>query len=129
MGGDSSKKASIFAVFVLLFLTSCTYREITFTGENNHWYVDYYVQVLDTDSEASHVIIKYIGPKPIPKKVEFKINGPTGSLGGNMPLTKGGVLQSSETRCDGCATTSEDAKFKATITWDGKSETFILVQQ
>jgi Uri superfamily endonuclease len=99
---------------------------MTFSGKSKHWHADYYVQVTSKDSEASHIIIKYTGDKPMPKEIEYHVKAVSHGLGGTDYLTDGGILQSGESRCHGCATTSEDEKIKITIKWQGKTESFIL---
>jgi len=84
------------------------------------------VEALDEDSESTHYTIRYIGKAPIPKRIKYNIEFPSGGSGGTSDLTKGGVLDSGGGVCRGCSVVRDDGEGKVTIKWNGNSETFTL---
>lgn len=119
-------------LLVILFLSSFVLvacgipKTIHFVGESKNWHVDYVVDVLDEESESTHFTIRYIGEAPIPKRIKYKIEFPSGSSDGTSDLSKGGVQDFGGHSCSGCSIIREDDDAEATINWNGKSETFKL---
>ncbi|ULT59484.1 hypothetical protein L1999_13575 [Neobacillus drentensis] len=120
------KKALMLFLFFTFLLTACSDSKLmNFVGESKNWQVKYTVNVFAEKSESSKVTIRYIGEKPVPKKIKYTVETATGNTGGETPL-KNGVLVTGEDSCSGCSVTQKNEKITATITWNDESETIIL---
>ncbi|CRK84632.1 hypothetical protein [Neobacillus massiliamazoniensis] len=120
------KRALMLLLISSILLTACSdSKVINFEGKSDNWQVIYSVNLLDKNSESSKVTIKYIGVKPIPKKIKYSVETATGNTSGETHL-KNGVLVTGESSCSGCSVTQENEKITATITWKDESETIIL---
>lgn len=120
------KKALILFLISFVLLTACSKSKlINFVGESDNWHVNYEVNLLDVDRESTNVTIKYIGENPAPKEIKYVIEDVSGEMRGEDSLDNG-VLKAAGHSCSGCEVTQENEKINATITWNGKSETFIL---
>src|SRR3954470_2138822 len=120
------KRTLMFFLVSVVLLTACSESKlINFVGKSENWQVKYSVTVFDEKSESSKVTIRYIGEKPVPKKIKYNVETATGKTGGETPI-ENGVLATGEDSCSGCSVTQQNEKITATITWNHKSETFIL---
>ncbi|WP_430787456.1 hypothetical protein VBD025_16505 [Virgibacillus flavescens] len=102
--------------------------QLTFTGKSKHWSVTYNSYLYSKTSELSEYTIQYIGDAPTPKYVDYQIgstsvNNRTNTSVDKFPMTRPGG------GCSECAVTSKDDQIKATIEWDGKSESFTLTSK
>lgn len=122
------KKIIILALLSFGFLAACSSKYMDFIGENNNWKVNYQVSAIDGDSESTTLTIQYIGKEPIPKEIKYTIESLTGKLEGEDSLNKG-VLKTNGHFCKGCSVTQENEKIKATIMWNGKTESINLKNQ
>ncbi|MBT2697168.1 hypothetical protein J7E79_07050 [Bacillus sp. ISL-40] len=120
------KKALMLFLFSSVLLTACSESKLmNFIGESENWQVNYEVNLLDKDSESTNLTIKYIGGKPIPKRIKYVVESVSGKSEGEDSLNNG-VLKIGGHSCSGCAVTQENEEMKATITWNDKSDTLIL---
>ena len=119
----------MFFLVSAVLLTACSESKlINFVGKSENWQVKYSVTVFDEKSESSKVTIRYIGEKPVPKKIKYTVETATGKTEGETPI-EDGVLVTGEDSCRGCSVTQPNEKITATITWNHKSESFILENQ
>ncbi|MBT2738596.1 hypothetical protein [Bacillus sp. ISL-7] len=119
------KKLLMFSLISVL-LTACSEDKLmNFVGVSKNWQVKYSVNVFDEKSESSKVTIRYIGEKPVPKKIKYTVETATGKTGGETTI-ENGVLVTGEDSCSGCSITQENEKISATITWNDKTETVNL---
>jgi hypothetical protein len=124
------KKILILMLFTTSILASCGEpKDLHFSGKSDHWSVQYEANVYEKDSESTKYTIRYIGDKPVPKEINYKIDRTLGSKSGNEPLDQNGVIEHSGDLCSGCAVTQENEEMQATIKWDGKSESISLKKE
>jgi hypothetical protein len=125
LGGESLKKRLLLILFVSFILVACSEEKtLEFTGEGENWSVTYIAHIHDSDSESIDYTIRYVGDEPGTKTINFNLGN--SSETGRTLDTETSSLTGNGNRCSGCSVTQENDEIKATITWNGKSETFTL---
>ncbi|HZH62049.1 MAG TPA: hypothetical protein VEY70_21285 [Metabacillus sp.] len=120
------KKVLMLLLFSSALLTACSESElINFVGESENWQVNYEVNVQGEDSESTNLTIKYKGKNPVPEEINYVVEGVSGGSEGEAALNNR-VLEIGGHSCSGCAVTTENENFNATIMWNDTSETIIL---
>lgn len=111
----------------LLFLASCqsSDEKLTFSGGTENWQVVYEV-AKEKPETTSKVKIKYIGDKPIPKQIAYRIDAPSGSAVDIGSLNKEGELTIQEDDCLGCQEMNEGTEINVAIEWGRQIEMFTL---
>lgn len=118
-------KRAIFVFIVLIVLTACqNTKEWTFVGETKNWRVVYEV-VMEKKQESSILQIEYIGKKPIPKQIGYRIETPSGSSTEIGLLNDQGILMITDV-CGECTNVNEETGINMAVEWGRQIELFTL---
>ncbi|MBO8157733.1 MAG: hypothetical protein H0Z32_15000 [Bacillaceae bacterium] len=113
---------------LILLLTACQAKEMTFTAENENWYAEYKVNQTEDTQETSFVI-SYAGEdteKVSKADIEYHFIYPSGETAGTDRLTEDGMLKGTGGGCSGCAFIEKDDQIQLTFTVNGETEKMIL---
>lgn len=116
-----SKAGILIFLLGMSLLSACGEIPITFSGESDNWSVHYEVSETNEKGKCARGDdrhIRYIGNKPIPKRLEYSIS----TESGDAPLFEQGI----HTLGNGCLHADTGMEIEAIIKWNGKSETIPL---
>ncbi|PPA70912.1 hypothetical protein [Jeotgalibacillus proteolyticus] len=109
--------------FVLV--TGCTSEErLIFSGEGDHWKAQYIADRSENDQAASGSV-SYIGEEAVPDRIEYRLEYGSAGSNGDVPL-KDGAANLNRSSCGNCSVLQKDSEILVTITWEGKTEEFLL---
>lgn len=115
------QQKTLFFILALIFLTSCQLKEEwRFVGETKNWRVVYEVEKRE---QSSKLTIEYIGEKPIPKEIGYRIETTSNSSTKIGKLNEHGVFTIKDEGCKGCHELNE---IPAAIEWERQIELFTL---
>lgn len=116
-------------LFVILILSACldNSKKYNFYGESDNWSVTYNTEVTK-EREFGEYIFKYIGKEPAPEVFVYKIENTALNIGiAEDTFNQKDNVHIGNVECTGCKVyTTENDKIKATLEWDGKTETIKL---
>lgn len=116
-------KVLIILFTVSIILSGCLEKPLTFLGKSDTWKVHYevaQVKKLDEDCNTTSGYIRYLGPEPMPERLELDIDKVEGA---SITLDENGMFL----LLNGCSNATEGSELKATIKWENQTETIPLI--
>lgn len=81
---------------------------------------------MEKKQTSSVLRIEYIGKKPAPKQIGYRIDTPDGPFIGEGVLNEQGVLIIVGDVCQGCAEMNEEMEWNVAVEWGRQMEMFTL---
>lgn len=121
------RKISVLFVLLLLLLTACSSKTLTFSGETDNWSANLIVIQTSDDYETQEFILKYKGSDV---NSVGEITYSVASVGGfgrsGAILEENGILKDSSEANPTNAKVSEHTEVEVTVEWNGNIETLKL---